>query len=88
MALAPAARSDPRAALARIAKDDHPDITLVRGDQVILSSRTIPGNEKAVSTIINGLIDQGIEVITDRQHLVHVSGHPRVAEVEELLQIG
>ena len=52
---------------------------------MIFSSRTIPGNEKAVSTVINGLIDQGVEVITDRTHLVHVSGHPRVAEMEEML---
>jgi ribonuclease J len=52
---------------------------------VIFSSRTIPGNEKAVSTIMNGLIDQGVAVITDRTHLVHVSGHPRIGEVEELL---
>ena len=44
---------------------------------MIFSSRTIPGNEKAVGRVINGLIDQGIEVITDRTHLVHVSGHPR-----------
>jgi ribonuclease J len=52
---------------------------------VIFSARTIPGNEKAVGRIINGLIDQGIEVITDRTHLVHVSGHPRRAELEELI---
>jgi ribonuclease J len=51
---------------------------------VIFSSRTIPGNEKAVGAVINGLITQGIEVITDRTHLVHVSGHPRRAELEEL----
>ena len=49
------------------------------------SARTIPGNEKAVGRIINGLIDQGIEVITDRTHLVHVSGHPRRAELEDLI---
>ena len=52
---------------------------------MIFSARTIPGNEKAVGRVINGLIDQGIEVITDRTHLVHVSGHPRRAEVEELI---
>ena len=52
---------------------------------MIFSSRTIPGNEKAVGRVINGLIDQGIEVITDRTHLVHVSGHPRRAELEELI---
>lgn len=85
VALCTGSQGEPRAALARIAKDDHPDITLARGDQVIFSSRTIPGNEKAVSAIVNGLIDQGIEIITDRTHLVHVSGHPRVAEMEEML---
>ncbi len=85
VALCTGSQGEPRAALSRISQDDHPDITLARGDRVIFSSRTIPGNEKAVSGIVNGLIDQGIEVITDRTHLVHVSGHPRIAEMEELL---
>jgi ribonuclease J len=53
---------------------------------VIFSSRAIPGNEKAVAGIINGLVTQGIEVITDRTHLVHVSGHPRRGELEQLLR--
>src|SRR5262249_1320671 len=65
-------------------EDEHPDVTLSRGDCVIFSSRTIPGNEKAVAKIINGLVRQGIEVITDRTHLVHVSGHPRRDEMKEL----
>jgi ribonuclease J len=59
-------------------------VTLSKGDRVIFSSRTIPGNERAVGKIINGLVRQGIEVITDRTHLVHVSGHPRRAELEEM----
>jgi ribonuclease J len=84
VALCTGSQGEPRAALARIAKDEHPDVTLSRGDRVIFSSRTIPGNEKAVGAVINGLITQGIEVITDRTHLVHVSGHPRRAELEEL----
>jgi ribonuclease J len=78
-------QGEPRAALARIAEDQHPDVTLSRGDIVIFSARTIPGNEREVGRIINGLIDQGIEVITDRTHMVHVSGHPRRAELEELI---
>jgi ribonuclease J len=45
----------------------------------------IPGNEKAVGRVINGLIEQGVEVITDRNALVHVSGHPRRAEVADLI---
>lgn len=85
VALCTGSQGEPRAALARIAQDQHPDVTLNRGDRVIFSSRTIPGNEKAVGGVINGLIAQGVEVITDRTHLVHVSGHPRIAEVEELL---
>jgi ribonuclease J len=52
---------------------------------VIYSARTIPGNEKAVGRVINLLIEQGVEVITDRTHLVHVSGHPRRAELEDLI---
>jgi ribonuclease J len=85
VALCTGSQGEPRAALARIAEDQHPEVTLSRGDMVLYSARTIPGNEKAVGRAINGLIDQGIEVITDRTHLVHVSGHPRRAEVEELI---
>ncbi len=85
LALCTGSQGEPRAALSRISEDQHPEVTLSRGDTVIFSSRTIPGNEKAVGRVINGLIEQGIEVITDRTHLVHVSGHPRQAEMEELL---
>jgi ribonuclease J len=85
VALCTGSQGEPRAALSRIATDQHPDVTLSRGDTVIFSARTIPGNEKEVGKIINGLIDQGIEVITDRTHLVHVSGHPRRAELAELI---
>jgi ribonuclease J len=84
VALCTGSQGEPRAALARIAEDQHPEVTLSQGDTVIFSSRTIPGNEKAVGRIINGLTRQGIEVITDRTHLVHVSGHPRRAEMAEL----
>ncbi len=84
VALCTGSQGEPRAALSRIAQDEHPDVTLAKGDRVIFSSRTIPGNEKAVGRVINGLVSQGIEVITDRTHLVHVSGHPRRAELEDL----
>jgi ribonuclease J len=85
VALCTGSQGEPRAALSRIAEDQHPDVTLSRGDMVIFSARTNPGNEREVGRIINGLIDQGIEVITDRTHMVHVSGHPRRAELEELI---
>jgi ribonuclease J len=85
VALCTGSQGEPRAALSRIAEDEHPEVTLSRGDRVIFSSRAIPGNEKAVTRVINGLVTQGVEVITDRTHLVHVSGHPRRAELEELI---
>jgi ribonuclease J len=86
LALCTGSQGEARAALARIAEDQHPHVTLSKGDRVIFSSRTIPGNEKAVGRVINGLIGQGIEVVTDRTHLVHVSGHPRRAELEDMLR--
>jgi ribonuclease J len=79
-------QGEPRAALARISQDEHPDIALSKGDRVIFSSRAIPGNEKEVGAIINRLIEQGIEVITDRTELVHVSGHPRRGELAQMYQ--
>jgi ribonuclease J len=85
LALCTGSQGEPRAALARIANDDHPQVTLNRGDSVIFSSRTIPGNEKAVGAIINGLVTQGINVITDRTELVHVSGHPRRDELRDMI---
>ena len=86
VALCTGSQGEPRAALARIAEDEHPEVTLGKGDRVIFSSRAIPGNEKAVDRVINGLIEQGIEVITDRTHLVHVSGHPRRAELADMIR--
>jgi ribonuclease J len=85
LALCTGSQGEPRAALARIAQDEHPEVTLTRGDRVIFSARTIPGNEKAVARVINGLVTQGVEVITDRSHLVHVSGHPRRAELLDMI---
>lgn len=84
VALLTGSQGEPRAALARIAEDQHPEIALSKGDRLILSSRTIPGNEKAVGKIVNALSLEGIEVLTDRDGLVHASGHPRRGEVEEL----
>jgi ribonuclease J len=85
VALCTGSQGERRAALSRIAEEQHPEVTFAAGDRVIYSARTIPGNEKAVGRVINLLIEQGIEVITDRTHLVHVSGHPRRAELEDLI---
>src|SRR5271166_4331222 len=84
LALATGSQGEPRAALARMAEDEHPVAKLSPGDAVIFSSRTIPGNEKAVGRIINAFVAGGVEVITDRNALVHVSGHPRRAELARM----
>ncbi len=86
VALLTGSQGEARAALARVARNEHPEVTLSPGDRVVFSSRTIPGNEKEVGEIINNLYRQGIEVITDRTHLVHVSGHPRRAEMKQLFE--
>jgi len=86
MVLLTGSQGEPRAALARIAGDDHPDIALDHGDTLIFSSRTIPGNEKAVNRIINAMVTQGVHVITDRDGLVHVSGHPRRGELRRMYE--
>lgn len=77
-------QGEERAALAKIANDEHPRVALSPGDRVIFSSRTIPGNEKAVGALVNGLAEQGIEVVTDATTLVHTSGHPRRDELLEM----
>jgi len=84
LALATGSQGEPRAALARMAGDEHPTAELTAGDTVIFSSRTIPGNEKAVGKIVNAFVTAGVEVVTDRTALVHVSGHPRRAEMAKM----
>lgn len=86
LAIATGSQGEPRAAIARMAEKDHQRATLSPGDRVIFSSRTIPGNEKAVGATINGLVEQNVEVITDRTHLVHVSGHPRRGEMQRMYE--
>jgi ribonuclease J len=84
VALMTGSQGEPRATLARIAARDPRAMPLAPGDRVIFSSRTIPGNERAVNSIINALVDMGAEVVTDRDALVHTSGHPRRDELRQL----
>jgi len=80
-------QGESRAALARIAAGDHRNVALSRDDTVIFSSRTIPGNEKAVAEVLNNLADNDIKIVTDKDALVHVSGHPRRGELEQLYKV-
>lgn len=77
-------QGEPRAAMARIAEEQHPQVALTKGDLVIFSSRTIPGNEKAVSRVQNLLAAQGCNIVTDSDALVHVTGHPRREELKQM----
>jgi len=77
-------QGETRAAIARIAEDEHPDISLDKGDLAIFSSRTIPGNEKAVGRVQNALARLGVDVITDAEAPVHVTGHPRRDELRDM----
>jgi len=86
VALCTGSQGESRAAMARIATGEHPNVTLKEGDRVIFSSRTIPGNEKAVGRVQNALADARIEILTDQDALVHVSGHPRRGELELLYE--
>jgi ribonuclease J len=80
-------QGEPRAALSRIAREDHPNIVLETGDVVIFSSRIIPGNEKAINRLQNALVRLGIEIVTEEDHFVHVSGHPARDELVRMYQM-
>ncbi|HET6438266.1 MAG TPA: ribonuclease J [Anaeromyxobacter sp.] len=80
-------QGEPRSALARLARGDHPDLTILPGDRVILSSRFIPGNEVAVGQVVNDLCRRGAEVITESQLPLHVSGHAQEAEQRRLIAL-
>jgi ribonuclease J len=74
-------QGEPRAALAKLARDEMKHVALTAGDTVVFSSRVIPGNEKAILEIKNQFIEQGVRIIEDGDALVHVSGHPRRSEL-------
>jgi ribonuclease J len=80
-------QGEPRAALARIAEQSHPQVSLDPGDTVIFSSREIPGNENAIGRIQGKLMSRGVHVVTEREHHVHVSGHPAREDMIEMYQM-
>jgi ribonuclease J len=79
-------QGEPRAALWRIARGGHPSVGLEAGDSVVFSSRVIPGNETAIFELQNALAEAGVEVITDHDHEIHVSGHPGRDELIQMYQ--
>jgi ribonuclease J len=80
-------QGEPRSALARVALDTHPRVALGEGDTVVFSSRVIPGNERAIGTVQDNLVRRGVNLMTDVDHLVHVSGHPARDELRRMYRL-
>ena len=77
-------QGEPMGAMNRIINDVHPDVALDEGDCVIFSSKIIPGNEKKLYSLQNTIIKKNIEVITEENAFVHVSGHPNRDDLKDM----
>ncbi|RPI79854.1 MAG: ribonuclease J [Desulfobacteraceae bacterium] len=80
-------QGEPMSSLARIAQDKHKDVKIKEGDTIILSSRFIPGNEKAITAIINSLYRMGAEVIYEKVSAIHSSGHAYAKELQQMIRL-
>jgi ribonuclease J len=72
--------------MAKLANNDHRDLVLEAGDTAIFSSRVIPGNERSVGRLQNALMARGVEIVTDQEADIHVSGHPARDELVRVYQ--
>lgn len=77
-------QGEPRGAMNRICNQNHPDVDLSFDDTVIFSSRIIPGNEKKLYAMHNLLVRRGVNVISEENAFIHVSGHPGREEMNEM----
>lgn len=77
-------QGEPRAALSRIAREDHPKISMGPGDTIIFSSREIPGNELSIGRLQNDLALLGVEIVTAYDREIHTSGHPNRDELTDM----
>jgi len=84
--MATGSQGEPRAAMARLATGEHPQLDLSPNDVVIFSARAIPGNEKDIARVQTNLRAMGVHVVTDHEEFVHVSGHPAHDDVVDLIQ--
>ncbi len=85
--LATGSQGEANAALSRIAINDHRHVALKEGDRVVLSARAIPGNEKAIGRVMNHIARRGVEVVTESNKHVHVSGHGSEEELKLVLSL-
>ena len=77
-------QGEPLGAMTRISKNMHPDVFIEKGDAVIFSSKIIPGNEKKLYKLHNSLVKDEIEVISEENNFVHVSGHPNRDDLKDM----
>lgn len=80
-------QGEPMSALARMARGQHKNIKIRRGDTIILSSRFIPGNEKTITFIINNLYRMGADVVYEKVSDIHTSGHAKREELKVMLRL-
>ena len=85
--IATGCQGEAMAAMAKMASNNHHSIKLAPKDTVIFSSKIIPGNEKKIFRLFNVCVKAGIEVITERDHFVHVSGHPAIDELKKMYSL-
>ena len=85
--LATGSQGEANAALSRIAIDDHRFVSLKEGDRVVISARAIPGNEKAIGRVMNHLARRGVDIVTESNKHVHVSGHGSEEELKLVLSL-
>ena len=77
-------QGEPMGAMTRISNYTHPDVYIEKGDAVIFSSKIIPGNEKKLYKLHNQLVKEGIEVISEENEYIHVSGHPNREDLKDM----
>ncbi|RYE05730.1 MAG: ribonuclease J [Rickettsiaceae bacterium] len=82
--IATGCQGEPLAATSKMANNSHQTIKLAPKDTVIFSSKIIPGNDKKIFRLFNTFVKAGVEVITERDHFVHVSGHPSILELQKM----
>ena len=80
-------QGEPMSALTRMARKKHKSIQIKKGDTIILSSRFIPGNEKAITSVINDLYRMGADVIYEKVSDIHTSGHAKREELKLMLSL-
>lgn len=87
LVIATGCQGEPMAAAAKLSNNSHHLLKLSAKDRIIFSSKIIPGNEKKIFAMFNKFVKSGVEVITEKDHFVHVSGHPSIDELKKMYKL-